>query len=150
LELFEERGVVTNNTLAGNSDAAVVVETWTTPVTFTNNIVVSHTVGISVTEGTTAMVRYTLWDGNGVDIAGPGTISETNPVTGTPAFASPADHDYYLTTGSAAIDAGDPAGVPPAPPVDLDGVARPVGVAVDLGAYEWQGDWWYLPLVAKD
>ena len=150
LSLFEERGVVTNNTLAGNSDAAVVVEAWTTPVTFSNNIVVSHTVGISVTKGTTAMVRYTLWDGNGVDIAGAGTISETHPVTGTPAFAYPANHDYHLAVGSAAINAGDPAGVPPAPPVDLDGVARPVGVAVDLGAYEWQGYLGYLPFVAKD
>ena len=150
LSLFEERGVVTNNTLAGNSDAAVVVEAWTTPVTFSNNIVVSHTVGISATEGTTATVRYTLWDGNGVDIAGAGTISETHPVTGTPAFAYPANHDYHLAVGSAAINAGDPAGVPPAPPVDLDGVARPVGVAVDLGAYEWQGYLGYLPFVAKD
>jgi len=150
MALFEEGGVVTNNTLAGNSDAAAVVEEGTTPVTFTNNIVVSHTVGISVTEGTTATVRYTLWDGNGMDIAGAGTISETHPVTGDVAFVNPDNDDYYLSTGSAAINAGDPAGVPPAPPVDLDGVARPVGVAVDLGAYEWQGYWRHLPFVAKD
>jgi photosystem II stability/assembly factor-like uncharacterized protein len=150
LMAFEEGGVVTNNTLAENSDAAIVVGTWTTPVTFTNNIVVSHAVGISVTEGSTATVRYTLWDGNGVDIAGPGVVSQTHAVAGDPAFAYPAAHDYHLTAGSAAINAGDPAGVPPAPPDDADGVARPVGVAVDLGAYEWKGYWSYLPFVARD
>jgi hypothetical protein len=118
LAMFEEGGVVTNNTFAENSDAAIVVATWTTPVTFTNNIVVSHTVGISVSQESTATVRYTLWDGNGANIAGPGAISQTHPVTGTPGFARPADDDYHLTVGSAAINAGDPAGVPPAPDRD--------------------------------
>ena len=144
-----ERGVVTNNTFAGNSDSAIFNYEWTTPVTFTNNIVVNHTVGISVSERSTATVRYTLWHGNGVDIAGPGTVNQTHPVTGDPAFADAAAHDYHLTTASAALDAGDPAGVPPAPPEDLDGVSRPQGPDVDLGAYEWRGRWQYLPLVMK-
>ena len=142
-------GAVINNTFAGNSDTAIMVDPFKSPVTFTNNIVVSHTVGISVAQGATATVRYTLWEGNGTDIAGPGAISHTHPVTGSPGFANTASYDYHLTTGSAAINAGDPAGVPPAPNHDADGVARPVGVAVDLGAYEWRGFWRYLPLVAK-
>jgi len=60
--------------------------------------------------------------------------------------------DYRLGAGSAAIDAGDQAGVPPAPPVDMDGDARPIAGRVDIGAdesYE-RGAWrWYLPLVAN-
>ena len=52
---FAQDGVVTNNTLVGNSDTAIVVDQYNlTPITITNNIVVSHTVGISVTEGATA------------------------------------------------------------------------------------------------
>jgi len=147
---FAQGGVVTNNTLAGNSDAAILVDQWNiTPITLTNNIVVSHTVGISVTEGATATVRYTLWHGNDTDIGGGGVISHTHPVTGVPAFKNPAAGDYHIGVGSAAVNAGDPAGVPPAPPVDRDGVARPQGLAVDLGAYEWRGHWWYLPLMFK-
>jgi len=144
-----ERGLVSNNTFVGNSDAAVLVHKWTTPVTFTNNIVVSHTVGISVTEGATATVRYTLWHDNDTDIGGGGTISHTHPVYGDPAFVAPSEHDYHLTIASAARDAGDPAGVPPAPDHDRDDVARPQGMAVDIGAYEWRGYYQYLPLVAK-
>ena len=111
---FAQDGVVTNNTLVGNSDAAIVVDQYNlTPITITNNIVVSHTVGISVTQGATATVSYTLWHANGADIAGAGVVNQTHPVTGDPAFVDPAADDYHLTIASAARDAGDPAGVPP-------------------------------------
>jgi hypothetical protein len=143
-------GRVVNNTLVDNEGPGVSVLPWETMhVTFTNNAIVSHTVGISVSAGATATVRYTLWHGNGTDIAGSGTITHTHPVTGSPAFADPAAHDYHLLPGSAARDVGDPAGVPPAPPTDRDDVPRPQGPAVDLGAYEWRGHWLYLPLVTK-
>ncbi|MBM3135440.1 MAG: hypothetical protein FJZ89_09220, partial [Chloroflexi bacterium] len=140
-------GTVVNNTIANNGDIGVLVTGST--LTLTNNIVVSHTVGISVTEGATATVSYTLWHGNDTDITGTGTFTHTHPVTGSPAFVNPAADDYHLTLASAARDRGDPAGVPPAPDHDADGVSRPQGPAVDLGAYEWRGHWWYLTLVTK-
>jgi hypothetical protein len=145
-------GTLVNNTIADNGDIGVLATavTNTASISLTNNIIVSHTVGISVSEEATATVRYTLWHGNGTDIAGPGVITHTHPVFGAPAFVDPSMHDYHITIGSAARDAGDPAGVPPAPDHDADGVARPQGMAVDLGAYEWRGYWLSLPLVAKD
>ncbi len=49
--------------------------------------------------------------------------------------------DYHLRSGALAIDAGTlscAAGVTSCVPLlDLDGVTRPVGTAVDIGAYEW-------------
>ena len=118
-------------------------------VTLVNTILVGHSVGISVGQGTTATVRYTLWQGNDTDIGGTGLVTHTHPVIGNPAFVDPAVDNYHLTAVSAARDAGDPAGVPPAPDHDADGVLRPQGPAVDLGAYEWQGHLLYLPLVYK-
>ena len=45
---------------------------------------------------------------------------------------------------------GDPAGVPPAPAVDIDGALRPYGPRVDVGAYEWQGQGALLPIIIKE
>jgi uncharacterized protein YjdB len=49
--------------------------------------------------------------------------------------------DYHLRSGAVAIDAGTTscaAGVTSCVPrLDMDGVARPVGTAYDIGAYEW-------------
>jgi hypothetical protein len=42
--------------------------------------------------------------------------------------------DFHLVAGAPAIDAGTDL---EAPPTDLDGNVRPVGDAVDIGAYEW-------------
>src|SRR5437773_150818 len=56
-------------------------------------------------------------------------------------YTSNMSGDYHLRSGAAAIDAGTlscAAGVTSCVPLlDWDGVARPVGTAVDIGAYEW-------------
>jgi len=56
-----------------------------------------------------------------------------------PLFADGPGGDLQLTSDSPCIDAADPAGVPPAPPEDILGVARPQFGGVDMGAYEFTG-----------
>ena len=90
-----------------------LTSTICTPIAITNNIVVSHTVGISVTQGGTATVSYTLWHANGADIAGAGVVTQTHPVMGDPAFADPAADDYHLPI---AWRRGMPATRPACPP----------------------------------
>jgi hypothetical protein len=112
-------------------------------VALTNTILVSQTVGISVTEGITnvAVLNGVLWFGNGPNYGGPGLITITNDITGSPAFVNPDAGNYHIGAGSAAIDRGVDAGVA----TDLDGIARPQGSLPDLGAYEFP---WYTLTVA--
>jgi len=103
--------------------------------TLVNTILVSHTVGITVSEGSHASLEATLWGtgawANGRDWAGEGTL-----ITGTinlwqePGFVV---EGYQLGPGSAAVDAGVDAGVGR----DIDGQPRPHYDGYDLGADEW-------------
>jgi len=62
-----------------------------------------------------------------------------------PAFVDPDDGNYHLLFGSAAVDAGVEAGVAH----DIDGDARPLGAAPDLGADEVHQRV-FLPLVLRN
>lgn len=109
-------------------------------VAMTNTILVSHTIGIRVTEGNTATLNATLWHANGTDYGG--NVIHANDRTGDPAF----DIDgYHLTAASAAIDAGVNAGVM----TDIDGDTRPQGKGYDIGADEFRRWYAYLPVILK-
>jgi hypothetical protein len=123
-------------------------------VALTNTILVSHTVGVTVTAGSIATLEATLWGadiwGNAADWGGAGTI-----VTGTvnlwsaPSFLNPYSGDYHIGVDSAAVDAGVDAGVS----VDMDGEARPEGNGYEIGADEVRappGRKIYLPLVVRN
>ena len=141
---------VTNNTFYANDASAVTLDRWNhTPAQLVNNIVVSHTVGVEVGELVTPTLSYNLFNANGVDVEGASPFTNTHPITGPVRFVAPALNDFHLLPNSAARDAGDPAGVPPAPDHDADGAQRPFGPRVDVGAYEWRGTLIYLPLVFK-
>jgi hypothetical protein len=58
-------------------------------------------------------------------------------ITNVPGFADRPGGDLRLAFGSACIDAGRDADAPG--PLDLDGNARIVGAAVDMGVYEYDG-----------
>lgn len=57
----------------------------------------------------------------------------SNLVEGDAQFVNAAEGDFHLLAESPAIDV---ASSEQAPPFDRDGVARPIGQAIDLGAYE--------------
>lgn len=112
-------------------------------VWLTNTIIVSHTVGISVTAGNTATLNATLWHDNIVDRDGAGTINHIGDRGGDPLFAA---DGYHLMSRSAAIDVGVDAGVT----TDIDGQPRPNGSGYDLGADEFRREQHtYLPLSLK-
>jgi parallel beta-helix repeat protein len=124
-------------------------------VTFTNTILVRHTVGITVSAGNTVTLVATLWgDGdwaNGADWDGAGTvIISTGDYNDQddPAFVDPDAGDYHILPDSAAMDVGVEAGVR----VDVDPEPRPYD-APDLGADEYWPPgvlkYVYLPVVLR-
>lgn len=133
----------------GSGVLVTVAGTTHSNVFMTNTILVSHTVGISVTAGSTATLEGTLWGSgawaNGADWGGAGTINHTNDHSGDPAFVSPDAGDYHIGPTSAARDAGAGAGVT----TDIDGDPRPLGSAPDIGADEFAIKV-YLPLVLRN
>jgi len=134
---------LTHNTVASNGTGLRIGDNMT--ATLVNNIVASHTLGITVTgPGGNVFADHTLFWGNTDD-----GIRGANSVDGDPAFVNPAAGDYHIGPGSGAIDAGVAAGVIS----DIDGELRPDCVLGDIGADERQGaacSRIYLPLVLRD
>ena len=128
----------------GNGSGVYVTNNGTnySQVALTNTILVSHTVGITVTAGNTATLESTLWYGNDRDWGGAGAIfTGTNNYWGDPCFEL---DGYHLLTDSLAVDKGINAGVTS----DIDGHAR--NSLPDLGADEVAGGGVYLPIVMKN
>ena len=140
-----------HNTLAQNTggEGSAIYLGTSASVVLTNTILVSHTVGITVTAGSAATLEATLWGSeawaNGTNWGGDGTIvTSPGDIWGNPAFVNPAAGDYHLGPGSEAINAGVDAGVT----TDIDGDPRPFGAAPDIGADEFVAKT-YLPLVLR-
>ncbi|RLC95442.1 MAG: hypothetical protein DRI77_10040, partial [Chloroflexi bacterium] len=102
-----------HNTLVGGSTGLVVSSPLT--ATLANNIIVSHTVGITATPGAVLAVSRALLWGNGSD-----PISGTGVITQAPLFVAPAAQDYHILASSPAVNAGIEVGVSR----DVDGDPR--------------------------
>jgi hypothetical protein len=63
------------------------------------------------------------------------SIAGVGNTTGDPLFVEPANSNFHLKLGSAAIDAAGPAGLSTGR--DFDGVMRPQGTRSDIGALEY-------------
>ncbi len=132
----------------GDGSGVMVTDANTTPSTLmiTNTILVSHSVGISVSAASAATINGVLWFNTPVTVSQASTgVSVEHQYTGDPAFAI---DGYHLTSSSAAIDKGVAAGVLK----DIDGQPRPAQTP-DLGADEYWAPGYpkyvYLPIVAS-
>ena len=119
-------------TIACNGEGGGLYVTNGSDVTLTNTILVSHAVGIDVTDGSTATLDGVLWHHTPVTVSRATNASVTvrHQYTGDPSFAP---DGYHLTGDSAAIKRGVYTGVT----TDIDGDGRPEGCLADIGADEF-------------
>lgn len=140
---------IVNSTIAGNSVAAGgtgggiatynVGATIEPMSTITNTIVAGNTAGTAVSNcgGAAGTVTSTnnLSGDPSCGFTDAGSKVNTDPKLGTLANNGGQTDTLALLVGSPAIDSGTSVGCPP---TDQRGVARPVGAACDIGAYEFQ------------
>jgi hypothetical protein len=133
--------LVANNTFAGNGTGGwgggVAVDSREARNVVVRNNVVSGHPSFAILVSTGLPAGAVTVDHNLID-AFVGTVEEgetrgTAAVEAPPRFVDEAGHDYRLAADSPALDRGNPAR---APAFDFDGVARPQGAAIDLGAFE--------------
>ncbi|HSA22990.1 MAG TPA: lamin tail domain-containing protein, partial [Myxococcota bacterium] len=130
---------VSQNTFVGNGFAEPIAEGGAALVTTGsnidhahNNIVVSNHGGWNLLEIANPNLTHNLVWGNTVDYAGQ-AVADPGDLSADPLFVDLGNDDFHLRPGSPAMDTGsDHDGTE----VDFDGVSRPQGAAVDLGAYE--------------
>ena len=127
--------ILMHNTLAENAMAGSgegIYLTRYAAVSMTNNIVVSHSYGISCGPGpATATARYTLFHGNYVTDTGE-AVTAVDSILGAPHFVAPAANDFHVRRTSAALDRGGRTCVT----IDVDRDVRPIGDRADVGADE--------------
>ena len=145
------RGVLVNNTIVQNALGDAGEGVWIGPhcaVTLTNNIIASHTVGITnaYPASTTVVADHTLFYGNATNYGS--AVGSTYEVIGRdPLFVDPSGWNYHLLFGSPAMNAGVAV---PWLTTDIDGDPRPFGSAPDIGIDELIGyRSIHLPLVIK-
>jgi parallel beta-helix repeat protein len=117
-----------NNMIAFNTDNGITH--YTSTLLVRNNIIVGNTNGIYNPGGGISLDHNDVWNNmlnyNGV-------ITGTTDISTDPLFLNEAQNDYHIRFGSPVIDAGASAG---APAHDRDGIMRPQGDEIDIGAYE--------------
>jgi hypothetical protein len=112
-------------------------------VAIQNVIIANHAVGLRVISGVVGLDNN-LFFAIGLDIDG-SVAFDHNRASGNPKFVSPADGNYHLQFGSAAIDTGLDAGVN----FDFDGDSRPALDGFDIGYDEAVFPRLMLPIVMR-
>jgi hypothetical protein len=121
----DETGVYVTDRVQGS-------KLYVSTVGLINTVLVSHTVGITVTGGNTASLNSVLWHNTAVTTSHSPTATLTvqNEYYGDPLFVA---DGYHLTAGSPARDGAVDVGVVD----DIDGDSRLFGAPPDLGADEF-------------
>ncbi len=111
----------------------------------TNTLIAGHSVGVDVSDYTTATLNSVLWHQTPVTLSASisATVSVTNEINADPRFADLAGGDYHLQAGSPAINRGVWSGEL----YDFDGAPRDLWP--DLGAYEFPLMRVLLPLIFR-
>jgi uncharacterized repeat protein (TIGR01451 family) len=123
-------GTAIHNTFARNDYGARIGGT----AYFTNTIFYGHAVGVNATGS--AYLSHSLWDGNTTNYSGNYDIGSAN-VYSDPLFVDLSLPDYHIQETSAAVDQGIVVPGLSDEGVDIDGEARWVKDAPDLGADEF-------------
>jgi hypothetical protein len=103
---------------------------------FTNTILVSHTVGVTVTAGSTATFHSTLWAvgmGQRTKCGRGRQHRQHRQRNRRPAFSNPILDDYHITLTTTALNNGVTTGIA----YDIDDASRSADPP-DLGAYEYK------------
>jgi hypothetical protein len=135
---------IVNNTIDNARDGGILVgsgDSGASPtsgnyITVANNIVTNSIRGIFET-GITGLnnqyINNLLYNNTTSAVRLQNGLTDTGTIRADPKFVDAVGRDYRLQAGSPAIDAGV---ATPSPSTDLDGHARPMGAAPDIGAYE--------------
>jgi hypothetical protein len=131
------QALLVNNTIADNGGSGVLAYCYAV-LTMTNNLIVTHTVGLTNTHSASSTISADtnlFWNTND-------PITGTNGIQKNPLLTA----DYHLGSGSPARDAGLNISWLT---VDLEGTPRPQGTKYDIGAFEAVAEKVYLPLILK-
>jgi hypothetical protein len=140
---------IANNTIVGDltgTGAGIeVVDTGTGVAELTNNIVVSHTIGIRRSNNGFASMTLTNNDVWGNTTNYDAVSSGTGDISVDPEFEDPDNDDYHLAADSPCINAG---AYVEGLRYDYDGDRR-TGTLLDIGADEYHMDPFFVPLTVK-
>jgi len=99
-----------------------------------SNTILAGTAGSDNCEGLISSEGHNLDSGSGCGLSGNGDLTMSDPLIGPLENNGGTTYTHELLPGSPAIDAGDNT---KCPATDQRGANRPIGVACDIGAYEF-------------
>ncbi len=137
---------IVNNTVFGNTGDGVVFKRPAGQAYFANNIVASSG-GFGLVcdlAGGPQTANNDLWLNTAGDYAD--CTAGSSDISADPRFVAAGAGDFHLPFGSPCVDAGTSDG---APAVDIEGIQRPQGAGVDIGAHELWYQEIYLPLIQR-